>query len=231
MIKYTETNVFNTDAMCIVNTINCVGFMGKGLALEFALRYPDLLDDYKRKCDLNVIKPGKIYYYRSIGNQMIANFPTKNDFKFPSKIEWVEECLKDFANTYKDNNITSIALPLLGCGNGGLDYKIVKSLMEKYLIPLDCICYICLASIPYAEGKEKEMVDSFKKCNINTLSNYVKLNTKQIDLLINKQKNIERFYEISTLSSIGKETYKNIFNIFYNNLLIEKTEFHQESLF
>ena len=65
MIKIFESNVFNTDADAIVNTINCVGFMGKGLAFEFSLRYPDLLDDYKDKCKNNEIKIGQMYYYKT----------------------------------------------------------------------------------------------------------------------------------------------------------------------
>ena len=95
-----SSNVFNTDADAIVNTINCVGFMGKGLALEFSLRYPKLLVDYKEKCSKKEINIGKLYYYKE-DNILIINFPTKKDYKFPSKLEWIEKGLLEFVNTYK----------------------------------------------------------------------------------------------------------------------------------
>jgi len=74
--------------------------MGKGLALEFAYRYPELLNQYQEKCKNKEIQTGKIYYYQQ-ENQLIVNFPTKKDYKNPSKIIWIEEGLNDFIKTYK----------------------------------------------------------------------------------------------------------------------------------
>ena len=157
MIKIIESNVFNTDAQAIVNTINCVGFMGKGLAFEYALRYPDLLLDYKDKCKNKKIKLGKMYYYKS-NNQLIVNFPTKNDYRFPSKINWIEDGLIDFVKTYKEHNIESVAFPLLGCSNGGLPYDSVINLIYKYLDNQDLKVYICLDK-KNPEGRELEMIN------------------------------------------------------------------------
>ena len=228
MITLTNSNVFNTDADAIVNTINCVGFMGKGLAFEYSLRYPDLLDEYKAKCKNNEIMVGKIYYYKT-KEKLIVNFPTKNDYKYPSKIEWIKEGLLNFKETYKIYNIKSIALPLLGCSNGGLNYKIIIKLIFEYLSYLNINIYICLDK-NNPEGKELEMLNSFKTCDIDLLSEYVKLNSIQKNNLNRLKKNITRFYQISKIDGIGLETYKKIYSLFYNNKY-ESRKLEQQTLF
>ena len=126
MIKVTDSTVFNTNADCIVNTINCVGVMGRGIALEFALRYPELENQYIEQCQNKQIHTGKVYFYE-IDGQKIINFPTKFHFKYPSEIEWIEQGLKYFVDNYEGWNIKSIAFPLLGASNGGLDPKEVEN--------------------------------------------------------------------------------------------------------
>lgn len=226
MITITDSNVFNTDADTIVNTINCVGFMGKGLALEYSLRYPELLVDYKEKCNKKEISVGKLYYYK-LDDILIINFPTKHDYKFPSKLEWIEQGLIDFINTHKKYNIKKVAFPLLGCRNGGLNYNQVIDLIKKYLGNLDIDIYICLDK-KNPEGKELEMLNMFKDCNIDTLGNYVKLTSAQKENLRNNQNNITRFFHISKIEGIGFKTYKNIYDIFYNN---KYRNIEQQSLF
>ena len=227
MIRLTDSNVFNTDSDVIVNTINCVGFMGKGLAYEFSLRYPDLLLDYKNKCNNKEIVVGKMYYYKS-KDKLIVNFPTKNDYKNPSKLEWIEEGLKDFVNTYKQYNIKSIAFPLLGCNNGGLNSNKVISLIHNYLDNIDLDVYICLDR-KNPEGKELDMINKFKSCSIDTISNYVNLSNVQKESLKKLQSNITRFFQISIASGIGKKTYESIYHLFYEDRI--NIEFEQQSLF
>lgn len=226
MITFTDSTVFNTNADCIVNTINCVSFMGKGLALEFALRYPELEKIYKEECNNNKIHTGCVYFYE-IDGQKIINFPTKYHFKYPSKIEWIEQGLKYFVNNYKKWGIKSIAFPLLGTSNGGLNQKEVEEIMVKYLSTIDIDVYICHSKL--IEGKEKEMVDNFKSLPIDELNNYVKLTEKQKDILKNNKNKIVRFSDIYMLESIGSKTYKSIFNYFYNNN--KKNNFQQLRLF
>lgn len=227
MIKILESNVFNTNADAIVNTINCVGFMGKGLAFEFSLRYPDLLDDYKDKCNNKEIRVGKMYYYKA-SDKLIVNFPTKDDYKFPSKLEWIEQGLEDFVETYKNYNIKTIAFPLLGCSNGGLDFNKVIQLIKKYLEKLDIMVYICLDK-NNPEGKELEMINEFKKCDIELLSNFVKLNSVQKENLKHIQSSIKRFYQISKVDKIGSKTYREIYQVFYKSRI--NTSIKQETLF
>lgn len=231
MIKYSDSNVFNSGCDAIVNTINCVGFMGKGLALEFAYRYPELLNQYQEKCKNKEIQTGKIYYYQQ-GNQLIVNFPTKKDYKNPSKIIWIEEGLDDFIKTYKKYNIKKIAFPPLGCGNGGLNKEYVLNLMEQKLSNLDIEAIICLDK-NNPEGKELEMINQFQNIDVEDLAKSIKLNDKQKKELSKHQNEIKRFHDIKTLEGIGNTTYKNIHNFFYKNKYnqTDKKENKQLSIF
>ena len=125
--------IFDSTAQTLVNTINCVGVMGKGLALEFKNRYPAMFDKYKSFCDKGVFKPGVLWIYKAEDGKWVLNFPTKVDWKNPSELEYIEEGLKKFVEIWKDKGIVSVAFPLLGCKNGGLNADVVIPLMEKYL--------------------------------------------------------------------------------------------------
>ena len=213
MIIKTESTVFNVNADCIVNTINCDGFMGKGLALEFSLRYPKLNEIYSIQAQKKELKPGRVYYYQ-IDGQKIVNFSTKDHFQNPSQIEWIEFGLFEFINTYKKHSIKSVAFPLLGVSNGGLNKEEVELIMEKYLSQIDIDVYICYGS--KVEGKEKEMIDNYSLTNLYSIQKELKLTSKQIDALMKNQYSIKRFYDILSIPSIGKTTYKKLFDYFYN---------------
>jgi O-acetyl-ADP-ribose deacetylase (regulator of RNase III) len=126
MIHYVNGNIhsmFDSSIQVITNTINCVGVMGAGITLEFKHKYPEMFADYRKKCRLGQVLPGRPYLYSSpaIAPQMILNFPTKDHWKDPSKLEWIATGLDWIVNNYRDMNIGSIALPQLGCNNGKLD--------------------------------------------------------------------------------------------------------------
>ena len=212
MIYLVEDTVFNTDAEWIVNTINCVGVMGKGLALEFALRYPKLNDIYIEQCKNKTIRVGKIYTYE-IEDKKIINFPTKYSFKYPSQYEWIEQGLLDFKNKYKELNIKSVAFPLLGCNNGDLDRNIIISMMTKILNLPDLDVYICKST--KLAGKEKEMLENFQKASIEELTKIGKLNVNQVKVVKDNKLKISRFYHILELDKIGKATYERLFTYFY----------------
>ena len=131
-------NLFNSKAMAIVNTVNCVGAMGKGIALDFKLRYPEMFKEYQRICFQHLLKPGQILPYKK-SNPIILNFAIKDDWKDPSKVEWIEETLQKFVNNYRSLNITSVAFPWMGAMNGGIPIEIIKSLTRKYLSDLEDI--------------------------------------------------------------------------------------------
>ena len=136
-MSYTETkgNLFNSSAQCLVNTVNCVGVMGKGVALEFRRRFPEMFEVYRQVCAEGRLKPGQILPYLK-GAPWVLNFAVKNDWKFPSRMEWVESCLRKFASHYTQLGIHSIAIPWIGAMNGGLPWGEVHNLMRTHLQPL-----------------------------------------------------------------------------------------------
>lgn len=141
MIEYIEGNIFNSPAQVIVNTVNTVGVMGKGLALSFKKRYPEMFEAYKKACDKHQLTIGKLMLYYA-PDHWILMFPTKESWRNPSKMEYLEAGLNKFVTSYTEKRITSIAFPKLGCGNGELLWEDVKPVMEKYLRPLPITIYI-----------------------------------------------------------------------------------------
>jgi len=136
-MKVTIGNMFESNAQTLVNTVNCVGIMGKGIALEFKKRFPEMFKDYKARCDRNEVKPGIPYLYSTLFPPKILNFPTKSHWRAASRIQDVECGLKLFREKYKHWGITSVAMPPLGCGNGQLLWSTVGPMIYHYLHDLD----------------------------------------------------------------------------------------------
>lgn len=131
-INYVSGDLFDYDVDAIINTINCVGVMGKGLALEFKNRYPKNYAHYKTQCNYNKVKTGKMLTFKE-NDTWIINFPTKQNWKHKSKMSYIEDGLDDLVNVIIDNNIKSIAIPALGAGLGGLDWNEVKAVINNKL--------------------------------------------------------------------------------------------------
>ena len=141
MITYHRTSLFSSSAQTIVNTVNCVGVMGKGIAAEFKKRYPEMYSSYRKICDQKMLETGKLWLWRG-PDQWVLNFPTKRHWRSPSRLEWIEAGLKKFVTQYEQQGINEIAFPKLGCGNGNLDWEVVRPLMEQYLDPLPISVFI-----------------------------------------------------------------------------------------
>jgi len=228
MLKYFEGTVFNAGAEAIVNTVNCMGVMGAGIALEFMLRFPRMFEGYKEKCETREIQVGKVSYFED-DNYTIVNFPTKWHFKFPSKIEWIEFGLKDFIRTYSRFGFRSDAFPKLGTLNGGLSWAAVKALMERYLSKLDIDVIICLDEIKSAQGIEAEMVSFFNDKHLAIINELPKLTKKQTGILQSAVP-VRRFWHLSELAGIGITTYSALFKICFD-YACEKTRFNLQSSF
>lgn len=142
-------NIFESKCTTIVNTINCVGVMGKGIALEFKKKYPEMFMDYVLKCDRGEVKPGLPYVYQG-ENVSILNFPTKDHWRSPSRLSYVVEGLNWFVENYQKYGIESIAFPPLGCGNGGLTWDVVGPIMYQKLcqLPIDIEIYAPFGTSP-----------------------------------------------------------------------------------
>jgi len=139
MLQFKKGNIFNEKVEALVNTVNCVGVMGKGIALQFKKKFPQNYLAYKKACQEKQVKIGKMFVYKLqlFGNpKYIINFPTKRHWKEKSKLEYIGVGLKDLVTTINKFKIKSIAIPPLGCGLGGLDWKLVKGLLEEELKPV-----------------------------------------------------------------------------------------------
>lgn len=131
-IERGEGNLLTADVDALVNTVNTEGVMGKGLALQFKRAFPDAFKSYSEACKAGEVEVGEVHVVqRLVAPRFIINFPTKKHWRQPSKLAYVEEGLQDLVTKVKLNGISSIAIPPLGCGNGGLDWADVKPLILK----------------------------------------------------------------------------------------------------
>lgn len=139
MIRYTEGNLLDAPTEALVNTVNEVGVMGKGIALMFREAFPANTRAYKAACEAGEVRVGRMFVTRNdalIGPTWIINFPTKKHWRNPSKLEWIREGLVDLVRVIRENAIRSVALPPLGCGNGGLQWDQVRREIEAALLQL-----------------------------------------------------------------------------------------------
>ena len=142
-MKILVGNLFDSQMHTWVNTVNCVGVMGKGVALEFKKRFPDMFREYTEKCANKALRPGEPYLFRSLIDPSVLLFPTKDDWRSPSKLSYITEGLEWFCRNYRELGITSIAFPPLGCGNGGLKWEVVGPIMYQVLsqLPIEVEIY------------------------------------------------------------------------------------------
>lgn len=134
MINLTKGNILKSDAEALVNTVNCVGVMGKGIAHQFKQKYPDNFTAYNRACKAGEVETGTMNVFETgmmLGPKYIINFPTKRHWKGNSKIEYIEDGMTALIEEIERLGITSIAVPPLGCGNGGLEWSEVHPIIEK----------------------------------------------------------------------------------------------------
>ncbi|MBI4546915.1 MAG: macro domain-containing protein [Ignavibacteriae bacterium] len=135
MITFTKGNILQSNAEALVNSVNLQGVMGKGIALTFKKAFPQNYKEYVRACKEKAIDIGKIFVTQTnlLSPRYIINMPTKDHWRYPSKLEYIEAGLKDLVKWLSVNRVRSIAFPPLGSGQGKLDWKMVKFLMMKYL--------------------------------------------------------------------------------------------------
>lgn len=134
MMEFTSGNILRADAEAIVNTVNCVGVMGRGLALQFKREYPANFKAYEAACKRKEVVPGRMLMFETgqlTNPRFIVNFPTKRHWRGASRIDDIEAGLVALVHEVKKRGIKSIAIPPLGCGLGGLDWNGVRPLIER----------------------------------------------------------------------------------------------------
>ena len=138
-----EGNMFDYPAQALVNPVNCVGVAGKGLALQFKRKFPMNYDWYASECDMRSMQVGRVLvhdfeaYQESQIHRFIINFPTKTHWRQPSEYSYIWEGLGDMVASIEEHEITSIAIPALGCGLGGLDWEVVEKMIFEVMEPLE----------------------------------------------------------------------------------------------
>jgi O-acetyl-ADP-ribose deacetylase (regulator of RNase III)/uncharacterized protein YwgA len=145
-------NLFESNARTLVNTVNCVGVMGKGIAAEFKKRFPDYFEDYRARCQAGQVKLGEPYIYRDLLDVSIISFPTKDHWRSPARLADIVTGLDYFAGRYKEWEVENVAFPPLGCGNGGLDWAVVGPVIYQKLKPLDLTVHLYA---PYGTPREQ----------------------------------------------------------------------------
>lgn len=134
-----DQNIFRCKAQTLVNPVNTVGVMGNGLAKQFTFKFPSLLYHYRKACYSHQLEVGKPWIYTAQNGRKVLCFPTKQDWRNPSELDWIRQGMKYLVEHYESMGITSIAIPQLGCGKGQLTWEEVAPIVVEYasLLPMD----------------------------------------------------------------------------------------------
>lgn len=205
-------NIFESNCSTIVNTVNCVGVMGKGIALEFKKKYPEMFMEYVLRCNRGEVKPGIPYVYQDKGVS-ILNFPTKDHWRSPSRLSYVIDGLNWFIDNYETYGIDSIAFPPLGCGNGGLTWSVVGPIMYQKLskLPINVEIYAPFGT-SQREITEEFLSNSVSESDVLGSSNS-KINPKWYLILEVVKELNERKYALK----VGRTIYQKICYVLTRN--------------
>lgn len=248
MIIYTTGDLLKSSAEVLVNTVNCEGYMGKGIAYQFKLQYPENNKDYVKACRSGSLKVGKLHYFKEKG-KLIINFPTKDKWRANSKMIYIEDGLDELVKLINTLGINSIAIPPLGSGNGGLIWSEVKKLIEEKLsvLPDDKKIYIYepsknYVSQPTVEPKlsmsalvlmeVKKQLDKFDTLRLQKTAYFVNIFSMQDYFTFKRHKYGPYDNSIAIISKNIREfqKYHNVKNteeayrILYNKIVSETVE-------
>ena len=219
-LKFISGNIFTSKRQTLVNTVNCVGVMGAGVALEFKFRYPEMFKEYVQRCREGELVIGTLWLYKpKDGSRWVLNFPTKKHWRHPSREEYLERGLSNFLDVYKGYGLESVAFPLLGAANGGIPEERSKAIMTRYLsecdIPIDIYTY-------NPEAKD-DLYDSFKAKFSSTddeqLSRATKLRRGRVSLVrqsLNRPE-IRSISRLATVRGIGAASLEKLFRYLVPN--------------
>jgi len=222
-IKIIKGNIFTSNCQTLVNTVNCVGVMGAGIALECRLRYPDMHERYIQLCAANRINIGLLWIYKS-SDRWILNFPTKKHWKYPSKKEYLYEGLDKFVKTYEEKGVKSIAFPLLGADKGGLPQEESLSIMKSFLDRVN----IEVEIYRYDPEAKDDLYDKTKSWLLSQDMDYISKSTKlRVDyvsrLIDAMQSNkIVQLNQLARVKGIGIKTLERIFELSRSSALENK---------
>jgi O-acetyl-ADP-ribose deacetylase (regulator of RNase III) len=218
MITIKKGNIFTTQCQTIVNTVNCVGIMGAGIALEFKIRHPHMFTAYERYCENGQITIGSLWIYTVPESATpcckVLNFPTKNHWKDPSSINYLELGLQKFIDTYQQKAIKSIAFPLLGANLGELPEQLVLDTMVRYLEKTDIEVEIWYFSPTAKDDLYDLLLEKLTTENEFEFKKKTGLTTPTLGKikLALQQPNINAISALSTVKGIGKASIEKLYS-------------------
>ena len=211
-------NLFTTKCQFIVNSVNCEGVMGAGIALYYKFRYPEMFKEYQIQCKKGNIAIGKLWMYYASGSKTIISFPSKDKWRNPSEYRYLEEGLQEFVRIYKKKNVTSVAFPLLGVSKGGLSEASVLDLMKRYLSKCDILVEIYL----FDKEQKDDIIDDFKesimKHSTDEICVYTGIRKDMIESVkvAFESKPLNNMLSLLEIDGIGPKTLEKLIE-FYNN--------------
>lgn len=213
MITLYEKSVFaafeEENVPVIANTVNTMGVMGAGLALEFKMRFPHYFDYYRERCSHERPLPGSAWIFQEETSPTIISLFVKADWKMPSKITWIRSSLKRAEEIIAGRNFERVALPLAGAGKGGIDPQTSEDIIEEVFESSKTEILLCLDRIP--SETEKSMMKQLMAMSEHELK-LLSLRPSIIEKLLDKRNDVVRFREILDIRGIGIKTYSLLFN-------------------
>lgn len=211
-LRIISGNIFTTMCQTIVNTVNCVGVMGAGIALECRLRYPAMYQQYAGLCKDGKIDIGTLWIYKA-SDRWVLNFPTKQHWKYPTKEEYLHAGLRKFMDTFEAKGVESIAFPVLGAQNGGLDAARSVEIMESYLRD----CPIRVEIYQYDPMAKDDLFDKFKErmltLGLEDLKSATGLRSDYIERIrdVLQNPNMRQLNQLAKANGIGDKTLEKAF--------------------
>jgi len=223
MLRIVRGNIFTSESDTLVNTVNCVGVMGAGIALEFKLRYPAMFKEYEERCRRGEIVTGRLWCYETEeqGVPNVLNFPTKKHWKDPSRMEYLESGLCEFVRTWRDLKLTSVAFPILGAQHGGLDEAEVIGLMSRHLYR----CDLDIKIYRYDPEAKDELIDQFRgrfgEKPAPALAREIGIKNQQATALSEALQRANTLGQLASFRGVGEKTLSRAFSVVRNQRAVQ----------
>lgn len=213
-LEIVKGNIFTTECSVIVNTINCVGVMGAGLALECRLRYPDMYARYIELCKHKKIDIGFLWLYQS-SSPWILNFPTKKNWKNPSSVTYLRAGLEKFCDTYQVKKIESIAFPLLGADKGGIAPEESLKVMMQYLDGLNIRVEVYLHDAKANDDVFNHVKERVLVGDVQNISEITGIKMQHIKKVIEgfEREDVYQLNQLAQIKGIGIKTLEKLYQI------------------
>jgi len=217
-MKIITGNIFTTKCQTIVNTVNTIGIMGAGIALEFKFRYPEMFEKYKLLCESNSFTIGMLWLYKYSAERYILNFPTKINWKYPTKEEYLIVGLEKFIQSYVEKGIESIAYPLLGASKGGLSQNRSLEIMGDYLETCEIPIEIYLYDPNAPDDLYQSFISKLKDYSIEDIIVQTKIKRNILSKLFEvvDQDDVKSISQLAHVKGIGLITLEKVFDFCVN---------------